>query len=201
VDPREGAVIEITLTHTVEGEPHQFQVRRSWSVREKHVRDRLEVIKDGALDQMLTDAWAEQIEEMIPVRLSKFFFFDGEKIEALADAERSSEALSTGIHVLLGLDIVDQLTADLVVLERRKKTEQKSAPDREAIEAAKQAADKLAEQKEDLVGKRTAAQAALYRAERALRDAEERFKLGGGEAFERRREIEVQQKAPTATSR
>ena len=192
VDAREGASIEIELTHTVEGKPHTFQVRRSWSVREKHVRDRLEVIYDGAIDQVMTDAWAEQIEEMIPVRLSNFFFFDGEKIEALADPERSSEALSTGIHVLLGLDIVDQLTADLTVLERRKKTEQKSAPDREAIDTGKQEAERLALRREELAVERGAARVVVERAERALREAEERFKLGGGETFERRKEVQAQ---------
>jgi DNA sulfur modification protein DndD len=192
VDARDGASIEIELTHTVEGKPHTFQVRRSWSVREKHVRDRLEVVHDGALDQVMTDAWAEQIEEMVPVRLSNFFFFDGEKIEALADPERSSEALSTGIHVLLGLDIVDQLTADLVVLERRKKTEQKSAPDREAIDEGKQEAARLAARREALAIERGAARVAVERAELKLGEAEERFKLGGGEAFERRKEVQGQ---------
>src|SRR5262249_56045877 len=110
---------------------------------------------------VVTDGWAEQMEEMIPVRLSKFFFFDGEKIEALADAERSAEALSTGIHVLLGLDIVDQLTADLLVLERRKKTDQKSAPDREAIEAARQEAARLEARRDRPFDERAPAQAAV----------------------------------------
>lgn len=192
VDSRDGAAIELTLTQTIDGEPHVYQVRRSWSVREKHVRDRVEVIHDGALDQLLSDSWAEQVEEMIPVRLSKFFFFDGEKIEALADPARSSEALSTAIHALLGLDIVDQLTTDLTVLERRKRTEQQSAPDRDAIEAAKQEMERLAARREELVLEQGSAQVAVDRAERTLLKAEQQFRLGGGEAFERRREVEVQ---------
>ena len=191
-DDREGAAITIELTHTVEGKPQVFRVRRSWTAQGKNVRERLEVIRNGALDQVLTDAWAEQIEELLPVRLSKFFFFDGEKIESLADPERSAEALSTAVHVLLGLDIVDQLTADLAVLERRTKTAQKSAPDREAIEAAKQEAERLAARRDELVTERGSAQVAVDRAERAVRESDERFKLGGGEAFERRREVEDQ---------
>jgi len=195
VDASEGAAIQIELTHAVDGKQQVLQVRRSWLVRDKHVRERLEVVLDGAFDQILTDAWAEQIEELIPVRLSKFFFFDGEKIEALADSERSSEALSTAIHVLLGLDIVDQLMTDLAVLERRKKIEQKSAPDLSVIEAAKQEAERLAARRDELVTARASAQVAVDRAERAVRETEERFKVGGGEAFERRRELEVQRDA------
>lgn len=195
VDGRDGAAIELTLTQTIDGEPHVYQVRRSWSVREKHVRDRVEVYRDDSYDELLTDSWAEHIEEMLPVRLSKFFFFDGEKIEALADPERSSDALSTAIHALLGLDIVDQLATDLTVLERRKRTLQRSAPEREAIEAAKQEVDRLEARRDDLVTERAAAQNAVDRAERAAREADERFKLGGGDVFEHRREVEAREKA------
>ncbi|MFO0760868.1 MAG: DNA sulfur modification protein DndD [Byssovorax sp.] len=190
VDAHDGASITVEMTHTADGATRRYQVRRSWSVKEKHVRDRLEIVVDGAYDSVLTDGWAEAIEEMIPVRLSKFFFFDGEKIESLADPDRASEALATGVQVLLGLDLVDQLVTDLTVLERRKKTEQKSAPDREIIEAARLETEKLAKQRDALVLDRGAAQVAVDRAERALREAEERFKLGGGEAFERRKHIE-----------
>jgi len=71
---------------------------------------------------LLTDTWSEHVEEFIPARLSHLFFFDGEKIESLADFDSSAELLSTAIHSVLGLDIVDKLNSDLTVLERREKT-------------------------------------------------------------------------------
>jgi DNA sulfur modification protein DndD len=195
VEVRDGAAIELDLTHTVEGKPHVFRVRRSWSARDPHVPDRLEVSHDGAFDPVLTDAWSARIEEILPVRLSALCFFDGEKIAALADPTRSAEALSAAIHVLLGLDIVDQLMMDLEALERRKQTERKSARGREALEAARQEAERLAGRHRELVIERGSALVALQRAERALLEAEERFELGGGDAFERQRDLEDQRAA------
>jgi DNA sulfur modification protein DndD len=201
VDVRDGAAIEIDLTHTFDGELHAFQVRRSWSARESHVRDQLEVSYDGVFDPVLTDAWPARIEEMIPARLAPLFFFDGEKIEALADPARSAEVLSTAIHVLLGLDVLDQLTRDLAALERRKTTQRKSALDRNALEGARREAEQLAGQHQELVIERDSALEALERAARALVAAEERFKLAGGEAFERQRDLEDQHAAVEARLR
>lgn len=191
-DPHQGAAIELEFTHTTDGKPEVFRVRRSWSLREKHIGERVEVLRDGALDQLLTEAWAEHIEDLIPVRLSNFFFFDGEKIEALADLERSNDALSVAVHSLLGLDLVDQLATDLVSLERRKRTEQKSAPKREAIAAAKQEVDRLATRRDDLVLECGIATNAVERAEKALREAAQRYALGGGDAFELTKAVEIE---------
>ena len=41
------------------------------------------------------------------------FFFDGEKIEQLADLEESKKVLKKAINSLLGLEIVDQLNVDV----------------------------------------------------------------------------------------
>jgi DNA sulfur modification protein DndD len=188
----EGAAVEVTLRHVVEGKAEALSVRRAWSRREGHTRELLEVRRDGAIDAALTERWAEHLEGLMPVRLSGLFFFDGEKIEALADLDRSAEALRTAIQVLLGLDLVDQLLADLQVLERRKRTEQKSAGEQAAIEAVKRELDRLEARRDALVAEREAAQAATRRAEHALGEAEERFALGGGEACARRKDLEAQ---------
>ena len=67
-------------------------------------------------DQTIGDSWAEYAEEFVPSRLSHLFFFDGEKIEALADLGNAADVLRTGIHSLLGLDLVDRLLGGGVVI-------------------------------------------------------------------------------------
>lgn len=186
----ETAAVELEFKHTSEGEERTFRVRRSWSVRNKTTRERLEVKRGGDLDQVLTEAWAEQVEEFIPVRLSKFFFFDGEKIESLADLERSAEVLSTAIHSLLGLDLVDQLGTDLLVLERRKRLEQKTVEEREIVESARREVDALKNQLDDFKLRRATAHNAVERAQKKLKDTEARFKREGGEALEQQKELE-----------
>ncbi|WP_434466797.1 hypothetical protein [Aeromonas dhakensis] len=46
-------------------------------------------------------------------------FFDGEKIEHLADPARSASLVKTGIESLLGLELLSQLNIDLDVLKKR----------------------------------------------------------------------------------
>ena len=68
--------------------------------------------------------------------IARLVFFDGEKIEALADPNTSSEALRAGVNALLGLGIVERLAADLMVFERRSKTRLVRGSDQTAVEAA-----------------------------------------------------------------
>lgn len=191
VDAKDGAALEVELRRVVEGRPELVAVRRSWSVREEYVRERVEVRRNGALDPLLSDAWAEHVEELMPARVSRLFFFGGEKLESLADVERSAEALRTAIHGLLGVDLVDQLLADLLVIERRKRTEHRCVAERGAVEAMAVEVQRLEEQRTRLVEEREAARPKLDQAQIALRDAEERFEAGGGDVVARRAELEV----------
>jgi DNA sulfur modification protein DndD len=197
VPPSEGAAIEIEFTHTTEGKEQTYCVLRAWSVRESGVREHLEVYRgEGPKaacvhDPVLSESWSEQIEEFIPVRLSKFFFFDGEKIETLANLEESRDVLATAIRALLGLDLVDQLATDLVVLERRKRALQKSVEEQQALASLQQEAESIRERRTALFEQRGHLQSLVDRAKVQAERADHRFKLGGGEAYERRREYEV----------
>lgn len=184
----EHASIELSFSHHEAGAKHAFRVRRAWSLRER--RERLEIHHDGGIDPVLTEEWADHIEGILPIRLSRFFFFDGEKIEALADLEKSTDVLSTAVHSLLGLDLVDQVTADLQVLERRKRAEQKSEIEKEQLARLDEDLEALKERQRSLVEERAAAQNALDRATKRVRDTEARYAQVGGAAFEKRKEIE-----------
>lgn len=190
VDPQDGAAVTLTMSRVTEGTLETISVRRSFRLKGKHVREELEVRKNDAIDPALTDAWSEHAEAILPARLSRFFFFDGEKIEALADVDRSKEALRTAVVTLLGLDVVDQLTTDLLVLERRKRAEQKTSHDKSAIEALEREITTLRAARDDRVQARASAQSARDRADKALRDAESRYALRGGGAFERKESLE-----------
>ncbi len=125
-DATDRASVAVKLSHTAQGSHVRYEIRRSWSRAGKGVREQLEVHCDGEYSSSLSEDWGQLIEELLPSRLAPLFFFDGEKIEALADLRATSEVLSVAVHSLLGLDLVDQLGTDLEVLERRKQTEHKS---------------------------------------------------------------------------
>lgn len=117
----EGALIELAFTRFNHGEEIEYRVRRSWKDSEKRVlQDLVEVFVGGKLDEVLSNHWAENVEDFIPNNISSLFFFDGEKVENLANPESSASIIETGIQSLLGLDIVDKLSLDLTTIERRR---------------------------------------------------------------------------------
>lgn len=115
----EGAALELKFSTYIDGELNKYHVKRFWRQTGKStIREEMEVIHNGELDQVMAEQWYEYVNEFIPLNISGLFFFDGEKIEAIADPEGSARLIQTGISSLLGLDIVDKLENDLDALMR-----------------------------------------------------------------------------------
>lgn len=182
----EGAAVEVQFRHRSEGREHSYRVHRSWLKSDAGIRERLEVLKDGKLDRVLTESWNEQVEEFLPIGLSQLFLFDGEKIESLADLENSAQLLGTAIHSLLGLEVVDQLASDLTTLERRKKSQLKSDEERALIDRLRLDVAELENQLTRDGQERASAQNEVDQATKRLKAVEDRFRREGGELFEQR---------------
>lgn len=90
----------------------EFVLCREWSTQYREVKDAIRVFKDGVEDTFLSDNWAMYVEELLPSAISNFFFFDGEKISELA-VESTGEQMRNSIKMLLGIDVLDRLDADL----------------------------------------------------------------------------------------
>ena len=117
--------LEITFRHMVEGDEDSYHLRRSWSHSKSVCKERFDVLKNGRPEPSLADNWATQVEEFFPANIAHLFLFDGEQIEAYASQLDSSALIGSAIQNLLGLDMVDQLEKDLMVYERRKRSESK----------------------------------------------------------------------------
>ena len=184
----DGAAVGITFTVHESGEPRTYRVRRTWTPSRrgaKKVRERLDVWVDDAADPALAEAWSEQVAQFLPPRLAPLFFFDGERIEQLADPEQSAEALRTAVGALLGADLVDRLGADLEVLLRRRRVEKAIDADPAMAEADKALADAEEERRLSVV-RRAAALAAAERAGELFRRADRTYAEQGGRAAEER---------------
>jgi DNA sulfur modification protein DndD len=142
--------------------------------------ERVEVLRDGRLDTPLTESWDQLIEEIIPAGLSGLFFFDGEKIEAFADVENSAQLISKALHALLGLDLVDRLSDDLIMLANRQQASIKSELERIQLDHAETEIAQLEESKTEMVELRGSRQNELDRLEKRLKDCELRYELEGG---------------------
>ncbi len=183
VPPGDGASIEISLRRIHEGTEQILRIQRSWSKPNGKLKESFRVVVDDVLDHVLTDQWAEYVEDLIPSRIAPLFFFDGEKIEQLADPDQSSEILSTAIHSLLGLDIVDQLATDLRVFRRRQAVEEISSDQKTQLAAIKR---ELASAKAEVTGAYeivASAETRLTSAKNRLARVEQEFEEKGGNLF------------------
>jgi DNA sulfur modification protein DndD len=188
-DAPEGAV-EVSFRHTMNGEEHQFRLHRSWRASGSSCRERFYVLRNGELDKLATEHWAEQVEDFIPARIAHLFLFDGEKIESYAELDGAPALIATAVQNLLGLDIVERLAVDLSVLERRKRNETIAPSGAAKTEELRSRIEALESTRAQLVRERAASTNALDRRSAQLAIIEERYRREGGKLFEQRAELE-----------
>lgn len=190
IPPSEGASLELEFSHHTEGRWQTIRVCRSWTARGASVKEKLEAYRNGNLDTVLSEHWAEYVEDFIPSQISELFFFDGEKIEGLADERSASAIIRTGIHALLGLDVVDRLSSDLKVLQRRRKADLLDDNAKARIAKKYKELEEASQQKQILFQDRAQQNEQHSRQERTLEDLQERYRLEGGLLAEKAGEIE-----------
>jgi DNA sulfur modification protein DndD len=189
VPPESGARVELAFHIFRDGGPQSFRVCRSWRTTGKGIREDLEVRLDGVPDALLTQDWAEHVESFVPRGIAALFFFDGEKIETLAELDGSRELLGTAIGSLLGLDLTERLSTDLVVLERRHRESRVPEHIESAVAAARDRLTAIQKVVNLAHQEAAAANVRLERADKHEFQAAERYRLEGGELFEQRAEL------------
>ncbi|MFL4293363.1 DNA sulfur modification protein DndD [Enterobacter asburiae] len=129
---------------------HHYEIERKW-IKEQHkdCKENITVKLNGEVDTVLSDNWDEFVNEFIPQSISELFFFDGEKIENLADPKRSAELLKTGIEALLGLEMLTKLSTDLNIIKRRKQEKLLEEIEIDTLKSIESDLQKLEEDKEE----------------------------------------------------
>lgn len=185
------AGVELAFRHTSNGVEQSYRLLRSWSVVGTACRETFEVLRDGRLDTLATENWAEQVEEFMPARIASLFLLDGEKVESYADPEEAPALVATAVHNLLGLDAVERLSVDLSTLERRRRVEGSALAAPSTADAVRGSLTTLRERRMELQRAVAAANGGLDRAIRDLRRVDERFRREGGDLYEQRAAIEA----------
>ncbi|TDD89529.1 DNA sulfur modification protein DndD [Actinomadura darangshiensis] len=186
------AKVVVEFSSTVEGRERRYKVVRSWEVKGKSVREFLNVLIDGELDLVVSEQWADYVEDLLPLEASSLFFFDGEKIESLANPDRAASAIASAVQSLLGLNSVERLRNDLLAVQRRQKIskEDQEALDKiQKIEGQLRQVDQFAEDINQRVASKTAA---LTAAERQFATIDDTFAKEGGDLYSRRAALEAE---------
>lgn len=125
-------------------EMENYRIKRSWNGNSQRIREDIVVYKNGELSSFLTENWLMFIENILPSRLSNFFFFDGEKIAELAVEDTDSQ-MKESIRSLLGISVLDVLSNDIgriITRNVKKSTSDKTVAELEGLRAIKDALEK-----------------------------------------------------------
>lgn len=167
------ASVQLTFARQEEGIMHLYEVTRSWAARGASVIETLDLTRDGErFRDIAAEYWDHYLEDMIPTGVSQLFFFDGEKIQDIAD-EETTLAIRDAVRALLGLDMVSQLRSDLAIYTSRRDTSS-SDIDLEAIERDLEAARSelvlVEEEAAQCRAERFRSQSRIDRAEKVFQD-------------------------------
>lgn len=139
--------IELEFTYAKLGELKNYKVVRQWAKSGKKLHESLNISENGSeLSELSKDQCQGFLNELIPVGVSELFFFDGEKIAELAD-DNNGQALGDAIKKLLGLDMLDTLSADLGIYLRNVTKEKAGKGNRVEIDKLQQQLEKLEQRK------------------------------------------------------
>ncbi len=131
---KQGAGLSLKFRTRHEGKEEFLEITRTWFESGNNIKENFQVIRNNTLDSISSDRWGEFVEEIMPSQISELFFFDGEKIEGLADPARSSSLLRTGIYSLLGINSIDNLIKSLTQIEKKKTLELAKSSEKADIE-------------------------------------------------------------------
>lgn len=120
--PIDRASVSLEFEYSRDGEKKRHTVERSWK-RQRGGEIVKEVLAICENDRLNTDFeaedWQDYINELVPIGVSQFFFFDGENVRRLVDDSGHDAFLSESIKALFGLNLVERLQSDLHIYANR----------------------------------------------------------------------------------
>jgi len=181
------ARIRIFLEYVSQGRKQVYRIERSWKLVQGKVKLELDIWQD---DHRLTDFDTIQqkeslLRELVPPRVADLFFFDGEKLQLLAQDDTSSSRLADTVHTLLGLHLVEQLQKDLDVYLARQATQHEVATLRTQLEELVHQASDMERRRLVLLNERQENRQALGNKQRTIAEQERRISSEGNWFAER----------------
>ena len=185
---------------TVEvGHEYVYEIVRSWRDT-TDTGEELKIKRDGEeFREINVDQYQGFLDELVPLGLAEFFFFDGEKIQKLAEEDGDDRIVSESIRSLLGLHVTARLMADIAIYVRSR---EKVRPLEEVLSEVHTAEANLAniiEQIDRLDGELDTLEQKRMKLERSVGLQEEKIASEGGD-FARRREMLLEEHAKWQTT-
>lgn len=169
-----------------------ISIKRSWARSDMKIESTLSVLKNGLLDNYLSQNWEYYVEELIPFGIAKFFFFDNEKISQIADDD-AFDKIKDSIKSVMGVVTIESLISHIQKIVKEKNSAVKQTKDKGyhteyndamfALEACEKRIRTIMEDRASLVPQ-------LEKTIYDLEQAEQTFWKKGGNLSLKRNEIE-----------
>lgn len=112
--------IELSILFSDFGVVDRYLIRRSWMVESKQVDESFIILKNGEMLSEVEQEYSQAfIANLIPIGVSDLFFFDGEKIQELAEDSANNDSFKNAVYSILGLDVIETLINDLKIYSYR----------------------------------------------------------------------------------
>ena len=165
------AKISLEFSRIENGASLYYKIVRSWAARGTSVVESFDLTRNGnTIPELPSQDWEGYIEDIVPPGVSQMFFFDGEKIQDIAD-NASSDGIRPAIRSLLGLDLIEQLRTDLTLYVARSEGSD-SETDLVAIQTKREGFDKALqlaeEERAQILSRRDQIQSRIRRSEKAF---------------------------------
>ena len=187
-----GALVGMTFTVEDDFETRSYDITRSWEMSGKSVKEFFNVSLNGVSDRVLADDWDSHVEGILPVEVASLNFFDGEKIDRLADPANSRQVIDSAIRGLLGLGVLEKLEADLKLFLKRKQEEAIGEQGSAEMAGIESEIATLEERRSQLTLDAAELKSQLDRGLEVVRRLEDRARAMGADKWEMRAALEAQ---------
>lgn len=111
--------MEISLEETFGN--FNLTIQREWNYNESNfIDDNLIILRDGSeFEYIPEEYWQDYLESLFPPYLSKFFIFDGEKVEEFATDPKFQDEIKKSLKDAVGLKTHETLYSDLSNLQSK----------------------------------------------------------------------------------
>ena len=103
-----------------QGISKEITIKRSWIRSGNEIKEEFVALYGDDEQSNLTENWDYFVEDMLPLSISRFFFFDNERISEIAEDE-SFESIKGSIKALFGITSIEQLITDIRNNEKKRR--------------------------------------------------------------------------------
>ena len=181
------------------GHEHIYEILRSWRDT-TDAGEELHITRDGdEFQEISAGQYQDFLDELVPLGLAEFFFFDGEKIQKLAEEDGNDRVVADSIRSLLGLNVTSRLIADMSIYMRSRDRGKPLVNVLSEVNLAEAGLADIRARIDELEGASYVLEHRSSQLERAVKLQEEKITSEGGD-FARRREALLEQQSKWQTT-